>query len=107
MTGIVEEFLDGLRAGEPRAVQAVERLLGTMAHKDPPSHLTERQEEALLLMANGYTDGEIGLQMGISALTATEHVQRAKRALGARTRPHAVSLWVLRQLRSDAVRTRV
>lgn len=97
MTEKVQEFLDGLRAGEPRAVEAANRLLGTMAHKHPPSELTDRQEEALLLMANGLSDGEIAARMGISTLTATEHVQKARRALGARTRAHAVSLWVLRQ----------
>ena len=105
MTDKVEEFIRGLRAGEPRAVEAADRLLGTMAHTFPPTHLTDRQEEALLLVARGFTDAGIGLQMGISTLTAKEHVLNAKRALGARTRAHAVVLWMLRQRDSAVVRT--
>ena len=95
----VDEFLDGLRAGEPKAVDAANRLLGTMARTHQPTELSPRQVEVLQLVAAGFSDGEIGLRLGISTLTAREHVRRAKSALGARTRAHAIALWVLREVR--------
>ena len=97
MTGLVEKFLDGLRAGEPHAVAAANRLLGTMAHKHPPERLTPRQEEMLRLVATGWSDGEIALEMGIQRETVKKHVLDAKYRLGARTRPHAVVLWLATQ----------
>ena len=94
MNGKVEEFLDGLRAGEPKAVDAANRLLGTLAqHRDPPP-LSPRQAEVISLVAAGLSEGEIGIQMGISGYTVREHVRRAKLALGARTKPHMVALWL-------------
>ena len=42
----------------------------------------------------GLSEGEIGIQMGISGYTVREHVRRAKLALGARTKPHMVALWL-------------
>jgi DNA-binding NarL/FixJ family response regulator len=105
----VDAFIGGLRAGEPRAVQAVERLLGTMSRtKEYPVHLSDRQVEVLEHVAHGLTDGEIGLELGISAYTVREHVRRSKTALGARNRAHLIVLWVAQeatQSRSDAVHT--
>lgn len=97
MNGKVEEFISGLRAGEPRAVEAADRLLGTMARTHLPTELSPRQVEVLQFVAAGFSDGEIALQMGISTYTAREHVRRAKSALGARTRAHAVCLWLARE----------
>ncbi len=85
-----------MRAGEPRANEAANRLLRTMSLKhDEPGDLTDRQAEVLELLAHGLSDGEIGLRLGIRTDTVKEHVHRAKRALGARSRPHAVVLWII------------
>jgi DNA-binding NarL/FixJ family response regulator len=94
LNGLVEEFISGLRAGEPRAVEAANRLLGTMARKHPPTHITERQSEIVGLMAHGFSKGEIAAQLGVSENTVRTHVWRARSALGARTGPHMVSLWL-------------
>jgi DNA-binding NarL/FixJ family response regulator len=106
---VVDAFVGGLRAGEPRAVQAAERLLGTMSRTHHhPLELSARQVEVLGRVAHGLTDGEIGLELGISALTVREHVRRSKHVLGARNRVHLIVLWVAQeatQSRSDAAHT--
>lgn len=58
---------------------------------DRPCPLTPRQREALAFMAQGKTDWEIGVILGISQTTAHSHVENAKRKLGARTRAQAVA----------------
>ena len=99
MTDLVEEFLDGLRAGEPRAVQAAERLLGTMAHKAPRRTLRPRERQVIESAARGLSDKEIGLQLGLRQDTVRGYWQGAMRALGARHRVHAVVLWLATQQR--------
>ena len=65
-----------------------------------PAHttisLTRRQREVLTLVAEGLTDGEIALCLGISVETAAWHVREIRAQLKARTRAHAVAL-ALRQ----------
>ena len=95
--GTAERFIEGLRAGEPRAVQAADRLLRTMSRKHPATHLTERQGEVVELVANGWSDGEIALRFGCTTDTVRSHMQDAKVRLGARSRPHAVVLWLARE----------
>lgn len=90
-----DRFVEALRAGEPRAVQAANRLLGNLARKHEPTDLTERQHKVVELMARGWSDGEIALELGIHGDTVREHVGAAKRRLGARSRPHAVVLWLM------------
>jgi DNA-binding CsgD family transcriptional regulator len=73
-----------------------------------PVRLSDRQVEVLEHVAHGRSDGEIGLELGISALTVREHVRRSKHVLGARNRVHLIVLWVAQeatQSRSDAVHT--
>ena len=60
------------------------------------SCLTKRQREVLALVAEGLTDGEIALCLGISVETAAWHVREIRAQLKARTRAHAVAL-ALRQ----------
>jgi DNA-binding CsgD family transcriptional regulator len=90
-------------------VEAANRLLGTMSRThDYPLELSPRQVEVLGRVAHGLTDGEIGLELGISALTVREHVRRSKHVLGARNRVHLIVLWVAQEAtqgRSDAVHT--
>ena len=66
-----------------------------MARKTEPADLTERQSRVVELMALGWSDGEIALELGIHGDTVREHVGAAKRRLGARSRPHAVVLWLM------------
>jgi LuxR family quorum-sensing system transcriptional regulator CciR len=57
--------------------------------KGPPS-LTPRQQEALVLIGRGKTDGEIGTIMGVSRATAHEHVEGVRRAYGNAQRAYLV-----------------
>jgi DNA-binding CsgD family transcriptional regulator len=58
------------------------------------SPLTRRQSDALRICSEGKSDAEIGEALGISAATAHEHIQEAKRRLGVRTRIEAVVIAV-------------
>ena len=60
----------------------------------PPAGLTGREIECLAMVAEGLSDREIGERLGIAGTTAHEHVERAKRKLGARTRAAAAALAV-------------
>jgi DNA-binding CsgD family transcriptional regulator len=67
-------------------------------HRGKQAVLSERERDALALVAQGKDDGDIGLALGVSRTTAHAHVERAKRRLGASTRAQAVALAVARRL---------
>jgi DNA-binding CsgD family transcriptional regulator len=74
---------------------AYERLRGAVSRVDAQANnagLTSREIDCLRLVAKGLPDGEIGLELGISAATAHEYIERAKKRLGARNRPHAIAI---------------
>jgi DNA-binding CsgD family transcriptional regulator len=54
--------------------------------------LTEREREILMGAREGKSNQEIGLSLGISALTVKNHIQKILRKLGAHNRAHAVAL---------------
>jgi PAS domain S-box-containing protein len=56
-----------------------------------PPHLTRRQLEVLLLLAEGKTSSEIALELKISVHTVRTHIQGVFRALGVINRLEAVS----------------
>jgi DNA-binding NarL/FixJ family response regulator len=87
----VDAFLGGLRAGEPRAVQAADRLLGTMAHHP---ELTDGHIEVLSLISQGFSDREIAARLHLSHEAVKSRVTALRAVLGARTRAHAVALWL-------------
>jgi DNA-binding CsgD family transcriptional regulator len=62
------------------------------------SPLTERERDALALVAEGKTDWEISVILGISDATARFHVDNARRKLGAVTRAQAVAQLIARRL---------
>lgn len=64
------------------------------ARPAPPAGvgLTVRQVEILHLASYGLTNGEIGQRLYLSEDTIKTHVRRARQALGARDRTHAVRL---------------
>jgi DNA-binding CsgD family transcriptional regulator len=57
----------------------------------PPSGLTPREIDALQLVALGCTDAEIAESMGISQITAHQHVEGARKRLQARSRASMVA----------------
>lgn len=60
--------------------------------------LSSRQRQCLLLVARGFTDPAIAVELGISETTVRYHVDQARRKLGATTRAHAVALAVAQGL---------
>ncbi len=66
----------------------------------PPdqSPLTRRERDALALVAEGKTDWEISVILGVSEATARFHVDNARRKLGAVTRAQAVARLIGRRL---------
>ena len=60
--------------------------------------LSEREREILRLVASGYTSGEIGKRLTISAQTVNTHIKNTYRKLQVRTRAQAVNLATMRGL---------
>lgn len=58
---------------------------------EAPVQLTDRERDSLALVAEGKTDWEISVILGISEATARFHVDNGRRKLGAVTRAHAVA----------------
>ncbi len=56
--------------------------------------LTERQREILDLVSNGYLNKQIANRMGITEATVKHHMANVKDRLAARSRAHAVAMWV-------------
>ncbi len=67
----------------------------------PPTstiHLTERERDSLALVAEGKTDWEISVILGIAQATVRFHVDNARRKLGAVNRAQAVARLVNQRL---------
>ena len=66
--------------------------LRSMADAETPSgpHLSDREREVLQLIARGLTNKEIGLALGISPITARNHVSRVLEELDVSNRTLAV-----------------
>lgn len=57
-----------------------------------PQKLTEREEEVLELIAQGYRDKEIAMHLSISICTVHNHVQHILRRLGVSSRVAAAQI---------------
>lgn len=64
------------------------------APPDPP-RLTPRERDCIAFVSEGKTDWEISVIMGISQSTAHQHVESARRKLGAVNRAQAVTRFLL------------
>ena len=64
----------------------------------PPVTLTCRERDSLALVADGKTDWEISVILGVSEATARFHVDNGRRKLGAVTRAQAVARMVNQRL---------
>jgi LuxR family quorum sensing-dependent transcriptional regulator len=89
---------------ETRAIQLAgliltERLIELGDLPDPPPfHLTAREQDSLRLVAEGKTDWEVSVILGISESTARFHIDNARRKLGAVSRSQAVAKLIYRHL---------
>ena len=86
-------------------VQDTERTMNTTKPALPTqpaggnvSQITEREKEILLWVREGKSNLQIGEQLGISALTVKNHVQKILRKMGASNRAQAVALAMTAQL---------
>lgn len=76
-----------------------ERLLSLQEPAgEAPPRLTPREREALAFVADGKTDWEISVILGVSEATARFHVDNARRKLGAVNRIQAVARLVNQRL---------
>lgn len=76
-----------------------ERLISLCEPPAPaPVRLTERERDSLALVAEGKTDWEISVILGVSEATARFHVDNGRRKLGAVTRAQAVARLVNQRL---------
>lgn len=92
------------RGGQGAAAEQMPRHLGAILHlplgpvaagpdqETPlaPEHLTPREQEVLELLAQGMATVEIATALGISRVTARNHVTRVIEKLGVKTRLQAV-----------------
>jgi DNA-binding CsgD family transcriptional regulator len=63
--------------------------------------LSERQMQVLALVADGRTDNEIAIQLGLSAKTITSYVAHIRRRFEAQSRAQAVALAIRQGLLPD------
>jgi DNA-binding CsgD family transcriptional regulator len=77
---------------------AVSRSDTESAQTRETGELSAREQEVLMLVAEGHTNAEIGSQLFIAEETVKTHVQRILRRLGVRNRAHAVSVGYSRGL---------
>jgi LuxR family transcriptional regulator, quorum-sensing system regulator BjaR1 len=63
--------------------------------------LSEREVLCLYWLAEGELDYAIGIRLSISARTVRFHIDRAKQALGAKSRLHAVALALRANMLTD------
>jgi DNA-binding CsgD family transcriptional regulator len=61
-------------------------------------HLTGREREVLMLLAQGLQLDEIATRLGIGSETVRTHVRKATDRLGAANRTHAVAIAIRRKL---------
>ncbi len=69
-----------------------------VAAPEPVVRLTNRERDALALVAEGKSDWEISVILGISEATARFHVDNARKKLGAVSRAHAVARLVVARI---------
>ncbi|WP_371525588.1 response regulator transcription factor [Streptomyces sp. NBC_01283] len=63
-----------------------------MLAQNKESRLTPREEQVLLLLAEGFSNGEIAKKLSISNATVRTHVHNVLGKLGARSRSQAVAI---------------
>ena len=94
------ERLSGIAPAERAAIEVATAALhghmrGCLRIVAPQaSPLSVRERDCLSFVAEGKSDGEIAVVLGISTATVATHVQGARRKLGAKTRAQAVASYL-------------
>ncbi|HHJ14067.1 MAG TPA: response regulator transcription factor [Gammaproteobacteria bacterium] len=81
--------LECILAGEVYCPASVEDVGASVAGDADSPGLTPRQQEILVLIADGMTNKEIGQRLGLSAATVRTHVSEIFRRLGVKNRTEA------------------
>lgn len=91
---------DDARAIQLAGLVLTERLLDFVDDAGPSDAipLTDRERDALVLVADGKTDWEISVIFGVSESTARFHVDNGRKKLGAVNRAQAVANLINRRL---------
>jgi DNA-binding CsgD family transcriptional regulator len=66
----------------------------TRATRQPQLHVSRRQAEILRLVAAGFSDKEIGVELNLSPHTVRSHLHRLYRERGVKNRAEAVAAWL-------------
>lgn len=86
----VEELVAAIHtAARGGVVLTAEQLSWLRKPLDP---LTPRERETLALLAQGKSDAEIALALGVAVRTASKHVENIRQKIGASSRGEAVAL---------------
>jgi DNA-binding NarL/FixJ family response regulator len=97
---IIEAIRGAYRGGNSWTREALRRVTGALATPriaaDVDVPLTHRESEVLEQLAEGLTNKEIALALGISYETVKEHVQHILRKIGVSDRTQA-AVWAVRQ----------
>lgn len=97
---IIEAILTAHKGGNSWTREALRRVAGALATPriaaDVDVPLTHRESEVLEQLAEGLTNKEIALSLGISYETVKEHVQHILRKIGVSDRTQA-AVWAVRQ----------
>jgi DNA-binding NarL/FixJ family response regulator len=90
-TGATEPVISAVRAGATAVLTAPGNVYRPLVDA-PAHHLTAREIQVITLVADGYTNKEIGSRTSLSALTVKNHLARIGRKLGAGDRAQIVAL---------------
>ena len=97
---LIESLRAALRGESAWTREELRRVTGALATprvvSDVEVPLTQRESEVLRQLANGLTNKEIALALGISYETVKEHVQHILRKIGVTDRTQA-AVWAVRK----------
>ena len=97
---IIEAIVSAYKGGNSWTREALRRVAGALATPriaaDVDVPLTHRESEVLEQLAEGLTNKEIAMSLGISYETVKEHVQHILRKIGVSDRTQA-AVWAVRQ----------
>lgn len=89
MAHFLELLLPSMAAAYARVLQGENGIAGKFASMHPL--LTGRELQVLELVRDGLSNTRVGERLGLSAMTAKNHIQNIRRKLGVKTRGQAVA----------------
>ena len=86
----VETILSAIRRASQGGIVLTQEQLTWL--RDPEENLTSREREVLVLLAEGKSDAQIALQLGIAMSTASKHVENIRDKMDVSSRGEAVAV---------------